>query len=69
VRVTRHDGQWELMSSQDGKATFARCEFRINLGGMVPLWMAKAGAGREIPQLFSEICRLSIGSGKAETCP
>jgi hypothetical protein len=69
VRVIRHDGQWELMSTQDGKATLARCEFRINLGGSLPLWMAKAGAGREIPQLYSDICKLSLGSGKAGTCP
>jgi hypothetical protein len=26
-------------------------------------------AGREIPQLYSEICKLSLGSGKAGTCP
>jgi hypothetical protein len=69
VRVVRHDGEWELISTKDGKATLARCEFRINLGGMLPLWMAKAGAGRELPQLYSEICKLSLGSGKAETCP
>jgi hypothetical protein len=69
VRVVRHDGQWELLPAQDGRATLARNEFRINLGGMVPLWMAKARAGREIPQLFSEICRLSLGAGKAGTCP
>jgi hypothetical protein len=69
VRVVRHDGQWELLPAQDGKATLARNEFRINLGGMLPLWMAKARAGREIPQLFSEICRLSLGSGKAGACP
>jgi hypothetical protein len=69
VRVVRNDGEWELVSTQDGRATLARCEFRINLGGRLPLWMAKAGAGREIPQLYSEICKLSLGSGKAGTCP
>jgi hypothetical protein len=69
VRVLRHDGQWELLPAQNGSATLARNEFRISLGGMVPLWMAKASAGREMPQLFSEICRLSLGSGKAASCP
>jgi hypothetical protein len=67
VRVLRHVGQWELTPTRDG--TLARCEFRIDLGGLLPLWMAKAGAGREIPQLYSEICKLSLGSEKAETCP
>jgi len=69
VRVARNSGQWELIPTQDGRATIARCEFRIHLGGMLPLWMAKAGAGREIPQLYFDICRLSLGSGKAGPCP
>jgi len=69
VRVVRNSGEWELVPTEDGKATVARCEFRINLGGMLPLWMAKAGAGREVPQLFTDICRLSLGSGKEGTCP
>jgi hypothetical protein len=69
VRVVRNNGEWELMPAQDGRATLARCEFRINLGGLLPLWMAKAGAGRELPQLFVDICRMSIGSGREGTCP
>ena len=68
VRVTRNNGAWELLPTQDGRATIARCEFRINLGGMLPLWMAKSRAGSEIPQLYSDICRMSLGSGKAGTC-
>jgi hypothetical protein len=69
VRVLRHDGQWELLPAQDGRATLARNEFRISLGGLLPLWLAKASAGREIPQLFAEICKLSLGATKAGSCP
>jgi hypothetical protein len=69
VRVTRNTGAWELVPTQGGNATIARCEFRINLGGMLPLWMAKSRAGSEIPQLYSDICKLSLGSGKAGACP
>jgi hypothetical protein len=69
VRVVRNVGAWELVPTQDGQATIASCEFRIHLGGMLPLWMAKAGAGREVPQLFTDICKLSLGSGKEATCP
>jgi hypothetical protein len=68
VRVTRNNGAWELLPTQGGRATIARCEFRINLGGMLPLWMAKSRAGSEIPQLYSDICRMSLGSGKVGTC-
>jgi hypothetical protein len=69
VRVTRNTGAWELVATQGGSATIARCEFRIHLGGMLPLWLAKSRAGSEIPHLYSEICKLSLGSGKADTCP
>lgn len=68
VRVTRNTGAWELVPTQGGNATIARCEFRISLGGMLPLWMAKSRAGNEIPQLYSDICKLSLGSGKAGSC-
>lgn len=69
VRVTRNTGAWELLPTQGGNATIARCEFRISLGGILPLWMAKSRAGNEIPQLYSDICKLSLGSGKAGSCP
>jgi hypothetical protein len=69
VRVTRNNGAWDLVPTQDGNATIARCEFRIHLGGRLPLWLARSRAGSEIPQLYSEICKLSLGSWKAGTCP
>jgi hypothetical protein len=69
VRVTRHNGVWELLPTQEGKATILRCEIQINLGGMVPLWMAKSKAGEEIPELYANVCRLSVGSEKAAVCP
>ncbi len=69
VRVTRHSGVWELFPTQDGKATLARCEIKIDLGGMVPMWLAKSKAGAEIPELYSEVCKLSVGQGRAKVCP
>jgi hypothetical protein len=69
VRVLRHSGQWELLPTKDGQATIAICEIRINLGGLLPLWLAKSNAGREIPELYSDVCKLSLGSTKAGKCP
>ena len=69
VRVTRHNGVWELLPTQEGRATILRCEIQINLGGMVPLWMAKSKAGEEIPELYANVCRLSLGPEKAAACP
>jgi hypothetical protein len=69
VRVTRHSGEWELMPTEDGNGTFARCEFRIDLGGSLPLWLAKSKAGSEIPELYSNVCKLSVGPGGTARCP
>jgi hypothetical protein len=68
VRVTKHNGVWELLPTQDGRATIARCEIQISLGGMVPLWLAKSKAGEEIPELYSNVCKLSVGPEKAALC-
>jgi hypothetical protein len=69
VRVSRHTGVWELIPTDDGKGTYARSEFRIDLGGSVPLWMAKSKAGVEIPELYANICKLSLGQANAGACP
>jgi len=69
VRVTRHSGTWELIPTDDGKGTFLRSEFRIDLAGSVPLWLVRPGAGKEIPALYADVCRLSLGPGGASKCP
>jgi hypothetical protein len=69
VRVTRHRGVWELLPAAGGKSTIARYELRIDLAGDVPLWMVKSGAGDQIPDLYSQICKLTLGHAEAGTCP
>jgi hypothetical protein len=69
VRVTRHRGVWELLPLPGGKTTLARYELRIDLGGDVPLWMAKSGAGDEIPELYSNVCKLSLAQAEEKACP
>jgi hypothetical protein len=69
VRVTRDRGVWELVAIPGGKSTLARYEMRMDLGGDVPLWMAKGNAGDEIPELYSSVCKLSLGESEAGTCP
>jgi hypothetical protein len=69
VRVSRHRGVWELVPVREGKSTLLRYEMRIDLGGSVPLWMVKPGAGDEIPELFGSICQMAAEERERPLCP
>lgn len=69
VRVTNHRGTWVLEPTDNGRATRVRYQVSIDLGGMLPRWMARAGAGRELPELFGAICRLSRPDRRYGQCP
>jgi hypothetical protein len=57
VHVKTHHGRWLLVPLQNGKATRVRFEVTIDMGGWLPRWMAKAGAGKEVPNLFRNVQR------------
>ena len=54
VRVTRHEGGWQLRRTADG-GTQVRFQTAIDLGGWLPMWLARSGAGKELPALFSSV--------------
>jgi hypothetical protein len=56
VRVYIHEGGWLLAPGRSG-GTVARYLLRLDLGGSLPRWLARSGAGREIPALFESIGR------------
>ncbi len=56
VRIYVHEGGWVLAPSRTG-GTFARYLLRLDLSGSIPHWLARSGAGREIPGLFDAIAR------------
>ena len=68
VRVVRQRGAWDLVAMPDGKSTLARYELRIDLGGSIPLWMVKPHSAAELPQLFSDVCHLSLPEREQEKC-
>jgi len=69
VRVKLHQGAWQLRPTSDGEGTYARFLTTIDLGGMLPKWMARAGAGSELPRLFSAICKMACNpSQRSGTC-
>lgn len=64
VRVTTHQGSWQLRPLEGGRATFARMQTTIDLGGLLPKWLARSGSGKEVPQLFFALRSLLQRSGK-----
>jgi hypothetical protein len=56
IRLSTHEGGW-LLRPEWGARSRARYQVRIDLGGSLPRWLARSGAGREIPTLFKNIER------------
>jgi hypothetical protein len=55
VRVKRHTGSWQLKPVNGGRETQVRFQVEIDLGGWLPMWLARAGSGKEVPGLFASI--------------
>jgi hypothetical protein len=55
VRVSTHEGLWELEPIDGGQRTHARYFFHLDLAGSLPGWMAKGRAGKDVPHLFDQI--------------
>jgi hypothetical protein len=68
VRVTEHSGSWQLKAVEGGRSTWARFQTRIDLGGSLPHWLARSGAGKELPTLFTNICRLIDPRKRSRAC-
>ncbi len=59
VRVSHNRGSWQMRSLDDGRRVQVRYQFSIDMAGMLPLWMARSHAGRELPELFSQLLELT----------
>jgi hypothetical protein len=68
VRVREHSGSWQLKPVDGGRATFARFQTRIDLGGALPRVLARSGAGKELPTLFGDLCRLIEPRRRSRAC-
>jgi hypothetical protein len=60
VRVIEHHGSWQLKPIVEGRFTLARFQVRIDLAGSLPKWLARSGAGDELPELFQNIRRMLV---------
>ena len=55
VRIPLHEGSWVLQPVDGGKRTHAIYKFRMELGGHLPMWMARGRAGKDVPDLIQAI--------------
>lgn len=55
VRVPVHEGSWQLEPVDGGTHTRALYRFRMELGGSLPMWMARGRASKDVPALFTAI--------------
>ncbi len=55
VRVPVHEGSWTLQPVDGGRHTHAVYKFRMELGGSLPMWMARGRATKDVPALFEAI--------------
>lgn len=60
VRVTDHQGSWQLKPISDGQLTQARFQVRLDIAGLVPKWMARSGSGDEVPEVFMSVRRMLV---------
>jgi len=58
VRLSHHQGSWQLRATRDGKGTIARFQVSSDMAGNLPRWIARSGAHGDIPDLFRAIQKL-----------
>ena len=58
VRLSHHQGSWQLRATRDGKGTIARFQVSTDMSGDLPRWIARSGAHGDIPDLFRAIQKL-----------
>jgi hypothetical protein len=69
VRVPHHQGSWQLKPINGGRATLVRYQVSIDMGGVVPRWMAKSAAGNEVQAVYQDICRvLAVQGNEPRSC-
>lgn len=58
VRLTHHQGLWQLRPADGGRATWARFQVSSDMGGMLPRWMAASHADDDLPSMFASVRKL-----------
>ncbi len=59
VRVSHHQGCWQLKPVRGGAGTLARLQVSSDMAGRLPAWLAKGNAAKDIPDLYAALRRLA----------
>jgi hypothetical protein len=60
VRLPVYEGGWQIRPDRGGRASLVRLQTSIDLGGLVPRWLARSQAGDDMPLLFAAMRRLAL---------
>jgi hypothetical protein len=60
VRVSLHEGSWQLKPLSGGRSTFVRFMVMIDMAGWLPKWLARSGSGDEVPKMFMQIRKMVV---------
>lgn len=55
IRLPLHQGSWHLQPIDRGRRTHAVYQFRMELGGSLPMWLVRGRAAKDVPALFDAI--------------
>ena len=67
VRLSQYTGSWQLQPVDGGKATLVRFQAAMDIGGHIPLFLARSGMTRDLPALYEAIrAMLKAGVGIME---
>jgi hypothetical protein len=55
VRMPLHQGSWQLIPIDGGRRTHAVYRVEMELGGAMPMWLARGRACKDVPGIFEQI--------------
>jgi hypothetical protein len=55
VRLSENDGSWQLRPIDGGRSTQLRFMVSMNMGGLLPRWLARSNCAREMPALIQQV--------------
>jgi hypothetical protein len=58
VRVTEHEGSWQLTPIRGGKASLVRFQMTIDMAGDLPRWLVRLHVGQEVPDMILAVRKL-----------
>jgi hypothetical protein len=68
VRLSHHEGSWQLKPVNGGRSTQVRFMVSVDMGGLLPRWLARSNSAKEMPVLFQQVKRMLRGPDRRIAC-